>query len=79
MPCLARTVCARVPHHITQRGDRCEKVFWTDYDRHVYLYWLKECAEKYAVDILAYGLMTTHIHLVAVQARRCADEKIPLV
>ena len=68
MPRLARTVCARVPHHITQRGNRREAVFFTDADRHVYLGWLREYAEKYQVDILAYCLMTNHVHLVAVPA-----------
>ena len=68
MPRLARTVCARVPHHITQRGNRREKVFFTDDDRHAYLGWLKEYAEKHEVDILAYCLMPNHIHLVAVPA-----------
>ena len=66
MPRLARTVCARVPHHITQRGNRREKVFFTDDDRHAYLNWLREYAEKHRVDVLAYCLMTNHIHLVAV-------------
>ena len=68
MPRLARTVCARVPHHLTQRGNRREKVFFTDDDRHAYLGWLKEYAEKHEVDILAYCLMPNHIHLVAVPA-----------
>lgn len=66
MPRLARTVCAQVPHHITQRGNRREDVFFTDEDRQAYLAWLKEYAEKYKVDILAYCLMTNHIHLIAV-------------
>lgn len=66
MPRLARTVCAQVPHHITQRGNRREDVFFTDEDRLAYLDWLKEYAEKYKVDILAYCLMTNHIHLIAV-------------
>ncbi len=68
MPRLARTVCAGVPHHITQRGNRREDVFFMDDDRIAYLNWLKEYAEKYEVDILAYCLMTNHIHLVAVPA-----------
>jgi putative transposase len=63
MPRLARHVCARVPHHITQRGNRRENVFFTDEDRQVYLQWLKDYAEKYKVDILAYCLMTNHVHL----------------
>ena len=66
MPRQARSVCAQVPHHITQRGNRREQVFFTDEDRQAYLGWLKEYAEKHKVDILAYCLMTNHIHLVAV-------------
>ena len=68
MPRLARTVCARVPHHITQRGNRREDVFFTDEDRRTYLAWLKDYAERCGVDILAYCLMTNHVHLVAVPA-----------
>ena len=68
MPRLARTVSARVPHHITQRGNRREPVFFTDEDRTAYLDWLKEYAERSEVDILAYCLMTNHIHLIAVPA-----------
>ncbi len=68
MPRLARTVCARVPHHITQRGNRREKVFFTNADRQAYLTWLQEYAGKHGVDILAYCLMTNHVHLVAVPA-----------
>ena len=30
MPRLARTVCAHLPHHITQRGNRREAVFFSD-------------------------------------------------
>lgn len=68
MPRLARTVCARVPHHITQRGNRREDVFFSDDDRLAYLEWLKDYAERYGVDILAYCLMTNHVHLIAVPA-----------
>ena len=69
MPRLARTVCAGVPHHITQRGHRRDDVFFTDEDRQAYLAWLKDYAERYGVDILAYCLMANHVHLVAVPAR----------
>ena len=76
MPRLARTVCARVPYHITQRGNRREKVFFTDADRTAYLGWLREYAEKHEVDILAYCLMTNHIHLIAVPASEDGLEKV---
>lgn len=68
MPRLARSVFARVPHRVTQRGNRRENVFFTDEDRRVYLQWLTQYCERHGVDILAYCLMTNHVHLVAVPA-----------
>ncbi len=68
MPRLSRAVFAGVPHHITQRGNRREDIFFVDEDRAAYLLWLKEYCEKFEVEILAYCLMTNHIHLVAVPA-----------
>jgi putative transposase len=66
MPRLSRTVFAGVPHHITQRGNRREDIFFTEEDREAYQAWPKEYCEKFGVEILAYCLMTNHIHLVAV-------------
>ena len=66
MPRLARTVFPKITHHITQRGNRRENVFFTDDDRHFYLDLLYEYSQKYKVEILAYCLMTNHIHLIAV-------------
>jgi putative transposase len=37
-----------------------------DDDRRVYLELLKEQAQKYSLEILAYCLMTNHVHLVAI-------------
>ena len=59
-----------MPHHITQRGNRHETVFFSDDDRIAYLAWLKDYAEKYEVEILAYCLMTNHVHLIAVPASK---------
>ena len=64
MPRLSRNVFAHVPHHITQRGNRREDVFFTDEDRTFYLAWLKHYCQKHRVEVLAYCLMTNHIHLV---------------
>lgn len=66
MPRHARTVFADVPHHVTQRGNRRGQVFFTDADRRVYLGWLREYADAVAVDVVAYCLMTNHVHLVLV-------------
>ena len=76
MPRLARTVFAGVPHHITQRGNRREDVFFTDDDRAAYLSWLLEYSEKHQVEILAYCLMTNHIHLVAVPSSDDGLQKV---
>lgn len=64
MPRLARTVFPDVPHHITQRGNRREDVFFTDEDRQLYLEWLLFYSQEHNVDVLAYCLMTNHVHLV---------------
>jgi REP element-mobilizing transposase RayT len=57
------------PPHITQRGNRRENVFFTEEDREVYLEWPGEYCRRHEVAILAYCLMTNHIHLVAVPGR----------
>ena len=66
MPRLARTVFANVPHHLTQRGNRREDVFFDDEDYQTYLEWLQYYCKEHQLEILAYCLMTNHIHLVAV-------------
>ncbi len=66
MPRLARSVFPDVPHHITQRGNRREDVFFTDDDRLIYLEWLQLYCEKNDVSVLGYCLMTNHVHLVLI-------------
>jgi putative transposase len=68
MPRLPRTVFAGLPHHVTQRGNRHEPVFFTDDERETYLSWVKEYSDKQQVQILAYCLMTNHVHMVVVPA-----------
>lgn len=69
MPRIARTVFAGIPHHITQRGNRRGDVFFDDEDRSAYLEQLSGYCGLHEVEILAYCLMTNHVHLVAVPAR----------
>lgn len=66
MPRLSRAVFGGIPHHITQRENRRENVFFTAEDRTAYLNWMKEYCGKRRVEILAYCLMTNPIHLVAI-------------
>lgn len=76
MPRIPRPVFSGVPHHITQRGNRRENVFFSDEDRVVYLGWLAHYCAKFQVHVLAYCLMTNHIHLVAVPEGESALEKV---
>ena len=66
MPRKQRLVFAGIPHHITQRGNRREPVFFSYDDRQCYLEWLTQYSQQHGLEILAYCLMTNHIHLVAV-------------
>jgi putative transposase len=65
MPRTGRISIVDMPHHITQRGNNRQDVFFVDDDRRIYLSILKEKAEKYALEILGWCLMTNHIHLIA--------------
>ena len=76
MPRIARSVFPHIPHHITQRGNRRENVFFTDGDRAAYLGWLADYSVKFKVRVLAYCLMTNHVHLVAIPETADALEKV---
>jgi putative transposase len=68
MPRLARLVVPGVPHHVTQRGNRRQKVFFSLEDHRFYLGLLgRHCAEA-GTAILAWCLMPNHVHLLLVPA-----------
>jgi len=50
-------------YHITARGNRREKIFYSDRDKEVFLKKLKEMLIKYAMICHAYCLMDNHYHL----------------
>lgn len=68
MPRVARTVVPGVPHHVTQRGNNRQDVFFVDDDRRAYLAMLKQRSEAYGLKIVGYCLMTNHVHLIAIPA-----------
>jgi len=65
MPRHARIVVPGQPHHVMQRGNRRADVFFDD-DRLRYRDLLQRYSERYGLTVLAYCLMTNHVHLVAV-------------
>lgn len=69
MPRIARIVVPGVAHHVTQRGNNRQDVFFTDDDRRLYLTLLKQQSLKHRVKVLAYCLMTNHVHLALVPER----------
>ncbi len=64
MPRLARVVLPGHPHHITQRGNRRQSVFFCESDYAEYLRLLQGWCGKEGVEIWAYCLMTNHVHLI---------------
>jgi REP-associated tyrosine transposase len=66
MPREPRVVAVGLPHHITQRGNARQDVFTADAIRHAYLQLLAEHAAANRLRVLAYCLMTNHVHIVAI-------------
>ena len=69
MPRTARVVIPGCPHHITQRGNNRQDVFFVDDDRRLYLQLLGEYGRRYGLELVGYCLMTNHVHLVAIPRR----------
>lgn len=61
-----RIVVAGKPHHVIQRGNRRQQVFFYPGDKSLYLKLLKEQVDKHGVEVWAYCLMDNHVHLVLV-------------
>lgn len=63
---LARVVVPGIPHHITQRGNRRQRVFFGNRDYALYRRLLGEHAKRSSVQIWAYCLMPNHVHVIMV-------------
>lgn len=70
MPRSARVVLPEIPHHVVQRGNRRQQVFFCEQDYRYYLRLLRRHAPQH-LEILAYCLMPNHVHLVVIP--RAAD------
>jgi len=55
-----------VAHHVTQRGNNRQQIFFADGDHKLYLDLLAKYAERCGTRIVGYCLMTNHVHLVVV-------------
>jgi putative transposase len=64
MPRIARIVLPGLPHHVTQRGNRGDRVFTSIAERMHYLECLARYLPVYSVELFAYCLMPNHVHLI---------------
>jgi len=63
---LTRLVVPYHPHHITQRGNRRQTVFFNDGDYQIYLDLMAAFCQKTGSEVWAYCLMPNHVHMVMV-------------
>ncbi|WP_293897865.1 transposase [Phenylobacterium sp.] len=61
---LARVVVAGLPHHITQRGNRRQPVFFEDGDYRLYLGLIGAAARRSGTAVWSYCLMPDHVHFI---------------
>jgi putative transposase len=61
---IARVVVPGLPHHVTQRGNRREPVFFGAGDYQLYRQLIAAAARRAGAQIWAYCLMPNHVHLI---------------
>src|SRR5271166_4493151 len=61
---IGRFVVPELPHHATQRGNRRERVFFSDADYELYRDLLREACAREGVAVWSYCLMPNHVHLI---------------
>ncbi len=61
---IGRIIIPGFPHHVTQRGNRRQQVFFEPSDYALYRDLLAERCRKASVEVWAYCLMPNHVHLV---------------
>ena len=63
-----RTVLPQTPHHVTQRGNRRQTVFFGEEDYLAYLQMARECFAGSEAAVWGYCLMPNHMHLILTPA-----------
>jgi REP-associated tyrosine transposase len=65
---IARVVVPGLPHHVTQRGNRREPVFFGADDYQLYRRLIATAARRAGAAVWAYCLMPNHVHLIVTPA-----------
>ena len=66
MPRQARIVMPELAHHITQRGNYQQEIFDNEQNYKQYCKWINEYSKVNKLDILAYCLMSNHVHFIVI-------------
>jgi len=62
----ARLTVPGLPHHVTHRGNRRQRTFFSERDYRLYTRYLAEACAATATSVWAWCLMPNHVHLVLV-------------
>jgi putative transposase len=74
MPRPTRLCVAGQTHHVIQRGNNKQPIFFAAADRQFFLQWLAEGLTREDCALHAYVLMTNHVHLLLTTGR---DDSLP--
>ena len=66
MPRQGRIVIQNTPHHVTQRGNYQQNIFEQESQYKQYCEWVNDYALECDFKILAYCLMSNHVHFIVV-------------
>lgn len=72
---IPRIVVPKYPHHVINRGNRRQIVFFSDSDKAYFYELLKRETAKVKLAIWVYCLMDNHVHLIAVPEKENALAK----
>lgn len=72
----SRIVLPHIFHHVTQRGNYRQGIFESDSDYEKYSLWFNEYAAKYKLEIMAYCLMSNHVHFIVVPSQEEALARV---
>ncbi len=65
---IARVVVPGLPHHVTQRGNRRQPVFFGAADYRLYRRLVGQAARRAGAEIWAYCLLPNHVDLIVAPA-----------
>jgi putative transposase len=66
MPRSARFTVPGLPHHVTHRGNRRQRTFFSNQDYRLYVRYLQAACAATGTEVWAWCLMPNHVHLVLV-------------